>query len=533
MITVNAAPIENSIILDGNDTIITLTSSNGVGYYFRAFIYINDVLFDTQSWSRSNSFQAEKNLKNLYSAYFTKVFEEDFENGLVEQTHLKKKVNITIEERLLADDSIVGTVLIPTYYIMHNIKPVAFDDTSKLVFLGLDANKMLLPINGKISIPFYANTTAETIVVTLKNNFNTTLNTITLDSATAKKVFIYSFDLGGLTLINNTIYFTVSITVGSTTISKSYRLLELFDYPVKEIAFQNNFGYYIYSYFDGQMSIDNGLDIETYNQADGSEKVIEINEDFTYTINTGSLISSEKEIIRQIANAVNAKFYYNSEWLDLVTKTKRIREFQDRQNNYSENLVFSVKRNPTIQNPSATPEPFVPEILLNAVTGEDGYLYEADFDIDYFPTAVYWQVKPRATWSTPVAFEGTTSPQEFEPGLEGEAFDFRIMVMYNDTAYYSNVISVEEIFIPSLLLTSVTSSDDVTFSLAFDENFTPDEIFCSVREADIHSIVGELSGVTSPQSINLSAFTPPFYVRIFAIYEGVPLNSNEILYEST
>ena len=46
---------------------------------------------------------------------------------------------------------------------------------------------------------------------------------------------------------------------------------------------------------DGQMSIDNGLSGETYEQQDGTDKTIEINEDFSYSINNGSLLLSEKK----------------------------------------------------------------------------------------------------------------------------------------------------------------------------------------------------------------------------------------------
>jgi len=51
MISVINFPPENRYLLDGNNTPITVTSDN-VNGYFRAKIYIDDVLFDEQGWSR-------------------------------------------------------------------------------------------------------------------------------------------------------------------------------------------------------------------------------------------------------------------------------------------------------------------------------------------------------------------------------------------------------------------------------------------------------------------------------------------------
>lgn len=251
----------------------------------------------------------------------------------------------------MSDDTVVDTLSLPVFFILYNAKPVSFADTIKAAFLGLNAAKLLIPATGKISVPFYANTNSETIVVELKDNFGTVINTVTVASSTAKKIFLYNYDLSAaLPLVNNTIYFILTITVGASTITKPFRYIEFPDYDIKEIAYLNKFGFYVYAYLDGQMSIDNALSGETYEQLDGTDKTIEINEDFSYSINTGSLLLSEKETMREIVNALDAKLFYNGEWLDMVNRTKKIKDYQDRLNNYSENLLFSVNRNPNIAN---------------------------------------------------------------------------------------------------------------------------------------------------------------------------------------
>lgn len=351
MITINTSPAANRIILDGNNTDISVTSTNGAGYYFRALIFINGELFDTQSWSRKDAYTAEKNLKKLYNAYFATAFSSTFTPGVTAQTHLKKQVNITIQELLMDNDSVVDTLSLPTFFILYNSKPVTFIDTVKAAFLGMTADKIIIPANGKISIPFYTNASAETVVIELKDNFNTIIDTVTIPSDTAKKVFLYNYDLSAAApLINNTIYFILTITVGATTITKPFRHIEYPDFDIKEIAYLNTFGFFVYAYLDGQMSIDNSLAIETYEQLNGSDKIIEINEDLSYTINSGSLLGSEKAIMTEIVNALEAKLFFNGEWLDMVGRTKKVKEYQDRLNNYSENLQFAVTRNPDIAN---------------------------------------------------------------------------------------------------------------------------------------------------------------------------------------
>ena len=526
MITILTAPPLNKILLDSNNTIVSLTSTNGAGYFFRAKIYIDDALFDTQSWSRSDAFTTIKDLKKLYNAYFETVFNTTFANGLNEQTHLKKKVSIIVEERLLSTDALIASVSLPDYYIIYNTTPVSFSDEAVVEFLGVDASKIIIPANGKISIPIYTNTTAEEITVTLTDNFNTVLDTITIASGTAKKVFLYNFDLSALTLVNNTIYFTLSVQVGATTITKSFRYLEYPDFTPKEIAFQNNFGFYLFAYLDGQMNIDNALDINSFEQKDGTEKIYEINEELTYNINSGSLLSSEKQIINQITTALDAKLYFNNEWLDLVTKTKKSKIYQERLNNYSENLVFSVRKNYSVANNFETPIVEDPIITLTDVTGTDGSNYEVDFELNFAPIQLFYQTRTGLTWSDGVELPQTI-PQTITPELLGAAFDIRLFAVYNEATIYSGIIAVDEIIIPAIAITDVTSADGDTYEVAFTENFTPPTIYVEYYDGDSWSAPEALAGTTSPQDITPGLSGASFIFRLSGLDGATTIYSNE------
>lgn len=351
MIYIYKSPVPNRILLDANNTIISITSSNGFGFYFRAKIYIDNQLFDEQSWSRKDNFTAEKDLKKLYNTYYQSFFNPNFIGGLEQQVHMIKKVSITINEHSIGDDSLIQTKDLPDFYLMYNAKPVIFDDSIKLQFLAIDPNILQVPATGKIAIPFMINANNEALLVELKDNFGTVIDAKVKPNFTDKRVYTYNFDFSTVVLASGTLYFSLLITVGTTVISKNIRLFSSPKFDIKEIAFLNNFGYWCFAYLDGQLSIDNNLDIKTYEELEGSEKVYEINEKQTYTLNTGALIASEKDIVNQICTALEAKIYLNSSYIKLINATKKINTYKDRNNLYSENLTFSVRQNNSIDNP--------------------------------------------------------------------------------------------------------------------------------------------------------------------------------------
>jgi hypothetical protein len=350
MITIIKSPALNKILLDANNTEISISSTNGNGYYFRALIYIDDILFDEQGWSRKTEFLAVKDLVKLYNAYFETSFSAFTANGLVEKTNLKKKVSITIEERLLTTDAVVETVNLPVFYIMYNRTPVSFTDATKIQVLSKRPDAVLIPATGKMIIPIFVNANNEDFTVITKNNFGITLNSQTIASFTGKKIYLYSFDLSGMTLASNTIYFETTITCGGTTITLRYRLLRLPDFPVKEIYYKNNFGYFLPAYFDGELETDNSLKIDDYAQADGTSVIFEINEEAIYTINTGSLLLDERTIVNEVINSHEVYFKVNNVWTKINTKTKKELEFRDKKHSYATDLQFSFIKNGKIPN---------------------------------------------------------------------------------------------------------------------------------------------------------------------------------------
>lgn len=350
MITIVKAPSLNRVLLDANNTEITIQSTNGSGYYFRALIYVDDVLFDSQGWSRKDSYTAVKDLVKLYNAYFESEFIPFTINGLVEQTHLKKKIEIIIKEYFLETDTEVDSITLPIFYFMYNVNPIYFDDTTKIQVLGITPEVLQIPINGKIIIPFYIKAIAEGVTVVLKDNFGNTLNTQSIASFTNKKIFLYSFDLSGVILASNTIYFETTITCGATTITLRYRLMRLPDFPVKEIFFRNNFGYYIPAYFDGELENTDSLKISDYQEKDNSNVVFEIQEEATYVINTGYLLADERAIVNQVTTSHDVLLKIGYDWQKIQTSTKKVLQYRDKKHNYSQDLSFTFIKNGKVSN---------------------------------------------------------------------------------------------------------------------------------------------------------------------------------------
>ncbi len=350
MITVIKSPALNRVLLDANNTEVVIQSTNGSGFYFRALIYVDDVFFDEQGWSRKNDYTASKDLVKLYNAYFETILTVYGSDGLVEQTHLKKKFKITIQEISLSTGADIDTVDLPEFYFMYNANPVYFDDSTKVQFLGAIPPVLLIPTDGKIVVPFYIKAIDESATVQLKDNFGNIINTQNTPSFNGKKVFIYSFDLSPVVLVKDTLYFELSFSCGLTTIIKTYKLIRFPDFPVKEIYFKNNFGYYIPAYFDGEFEIQDSLTVNDYQKADSTKEVYEINEEATYTINTGSLLQNERLIVNQIANSHEILLKVNSQWRKIQPATKKILEYRDKKHSYAQELAFSFVKNGKVSN---------------------------------------------------------------------------------------------------------------------------------------------------------------------------------------
>lgn len=442
MIQVINFPPENRYLLDGNNTQITVTSDNADGY-FRAKIYIDNALFDEQGWSRKDDFTATKDLLYLYNAYFKPYFLGSFTTGLLEQTNFKKKVSIVIEEKDIDTDALFGTVTLPDFYLLYNVKSEIFNDINKLYIFGLKAEHMNMKKDGTIVIPFYANAETEDVKVTIYDDLDNILHTQTIADVNGKKVFIYTLNLSEVTVISSVLYLRAKIEVGAESIEKFYNVLRLPNYEVKEVVFQNNFGFYIPAYFDGDFEDVSGMKVQSYERYDTSTAVYAVEEDGTYTINTGGLSIREKEIVKEIANSIDCYFNNNGKYVRVNTATKKATNLKSRLNIYAEDLVFTFRAGLPFSNLDLATDVSTLELELISITNTEGSNFEVAFNSNFPLFQVYSRVRVNDSfaWSSPLIFSTSISPQNRIVSLGGSSFEMILHAVYNSTIIYSNIIT--------------------------------------------------------------------------------------------
>jgi hypothetical protein len=352
---ISQAPLENRILLDSNNTLVSVVSENGPGHYFRAFIYIDDQLFDEQGWSRSNDILATKDLKKLYHAYFENNPVEVTTNELVHEPSRVKKVDIVVKEFRITDDVQVDELALPPFFIIFNQTPEAFIDLDKLIWLDVQPAIMQAPKDALLLFPFYANTNNNSLVATLTTDEGEELHTQTLSSQSGKKVYSYRLNLDTLTIPEGTLFLAVTITNGDTSISKLVSLMDIVNYGAKQLRFKNNFGHFMYAYIDGPLEIENQTAGQDYETADGQERIFEIDETVSFKLSTGSLLASEKPLARQLANATVIFMKFNNQWLELTNKTRRFKDYEDFEHLYITDLLFTLKGNRDVDNDELNP----------------------------------------------------------------------------------------------------------------------------------------------------------------------------------
>jgi len=350
MIQVIQAPLENSLLLDGNNTLIKVKSDRGAGYYFRTKIYIDNVLFDEQGWSRIDDEVATKDLLNLYRAYFKPIFLTGIFNGITEQTHLIRKVKIEVSEYKLEDDSLEETVTLPEYFIMYSNKPFSFDDSVSYRLLEENSEVSMMPINGKISIPFYNKGEVDNVTVKIQKQDMTIVDSYTTAPHTDKKVFLFNYDLAAASLSENDLYLKVIFEKAGVKSEKLIKLYHLPSHQVRQLSILSLFGFYKNIYVAGELEAENSYKYEDYTDAQGQDVMYEVNSETEFSLNTGNLLSNEKDIVHQICTSLDIRFFFEENFLKVISKTAKNLFFRSKKHLYNTELKLKSKAKPWIDN---------------------------------------------------------------------------------------------------------------------------------------------------------------------------------------
>jgi hypothetical protein len=454
MIQVINFPTANTYLLDGNSTPITVTSNNANGY-FRAKINIDDAPFDEQGWSRKDDFTATKDLLYLLNAYFRPYFLGQFTTGLLEQTNFKKKTSIIIEERNINTDAILGNVTLPDFYLLYNVKSAVFNDLDKLYIFGLKSSQINMKSDGVIVIPFYVNANSENVKVTIYDDLDNIIHFQGVNNVTGKKVYIYTLKLSETPLVSSILYLKAKITVGTTKFEKIYTILRLPSYEVKEVVYQNNFGFYIPAYFDGDFEDTSGYKVESYERNDTSTAVYAVKENGSYTINTGNLSIMHKDIVNEIANSIDCYFNNDGKYLRVNTETKKSTNLKSRLNNYAQDLVFSFSAGLPFLNLNINGSmngqefliPILTAVAINFIQEEENggvpiFQFNSNYTSNFPLFQLFYQIRQSQNdnWSPPS--EISIANPLFGYGLYfGTNHQLRLYSYYNGTIIYSNILT--------------------------------------------------------------------------------------------
>lgn len=446
MLTVNSAPLLNRILLDANDTLISITSSNGSSHYFRVKIYIDDFLIDEQGWSKKSLFTANKVFRKLINPYYNFIFNPNFVTGVEQQIHLIKKIKLEVNEYSLSNDALSQSVILPEFFLIYNQNPVYFDDQVKLHFLQEDRIFSRISKKGKISIPFMVNANNETVNIVVKNDLNHVLHQITIPAFTGKKIFLYNLNLNSLNVLYEHLYAKLEITVGTNIISQIFRFFENPNFPVKELCYLNNFGFFQYAYFDGELILNTNYERKKVENQDNVQINYDVSETENYNLNTGNLLLDELKIVSEIANSLDIKINLNNVWKQIPSDLKRVNNFKDKVHNYSENLIFSVFKNQPILNNGISGVTITAQISIKNVITLQPFngQFQIHFEADFIFTQLYSQVRAsgNTNWSNPLLFSGVSSPQQRGVQAVGVPFEIRIYAFNGSTQVFSNIYLV-------------------------------------------------------------------------------------------
>lgn len=214
--------------------------------------------------------------------------------------------------------------------------------------------------------------------------------------------------------------------------------------------YQNNFGFYIPAYFDGDFEDTSGYKVESYERNDTSTAVYAVKENGSYTINTGGLSIFHKDIVNEVANSIDCYFNNDGKYLRVNSDIKKSTNLKSRLNNYSQDLMFTFTAGLPFLNLNVNGSITGQEagiITLNTLVylgTEDNLFY--DFRLTFttsFPIfQLFYQLmfNNSGVWTQPEEFTGLTSPQEYQT-VNYENHQVRVFAYYAGNIVYSNILS--------------------------------------------------------------------------------------------
>ena len=337
MIDIIQAPIQDSVIPDGNDTVVKVRSTLGSGSYISFSIFVNDELLLGKSVSKKSNGDASLNLQHLYDDYFENAFTTDVVNGFKTLSGLKVYVKIFAEELRISDGWSLGFKPLPGFYIIKATRPMEFN-SSKFQLLDVPVTEIPSPRMGALKFPFYAKSN---VIVTVTDDEGTVVlaMTSTISEPTVKE---FNLNLASLTLPENCAYIKVRFNeiISAASVITIPLIVDTI-YPVKQLFYLNNCGAYLIRWIVGKFKDERKLSPENYLNDKNTEVTYEIGEEAALSLNSGYHSINRKNDILAIAKSLDVRLKINGSWLRVAAATKKVPFTEDGEYLYEETLNFT------------------------------------------------------------------------------------------------------------------------------------------------------------------------------------------------
>ena len=158
MIDIIQAPAQDRVIADGNDTVLTVRSNFGPTSYIQFEVFVNDasVPFKTSTAAKDAVGKASLKLTRFYDDYFTNSFDTDLATGFKLLSGLKIKVSIKVTEKIIANDIVVSSITLPTFYSIKSALPMGGFTDNVFSLLDTPVREIASPKNGALKFPFFS-----------------------------------------------------------------------------------------------------------------------------------------------------------------------------------------------------------------------------------------------------------------------------------------------------------------------------------------------------------------------------------------
>lgn len=323
-----------------NDTYFEARSTAGANHYIQADIYIDNIFYKSQIWSKSDEFTAVKNLVDIYRNDFINEFAAHTSSGLIVKDNLRKKVDIKLVETNIATSTSTDAVDLPSFYIIAADRPVSFIDTIPMQLLDNQIDTIVAsPDDVAVFSLWLQNDNDITIDILSPNSL--VLSTTTYSNAVADNIHELVVRLTDATDIETYDYVRIRITDTSTNkIERTIRLIKNDLYDGNVIYTRNIHRQYIPYRIMGELKVDHELRHEIYKDSLNKERNYSYTDTVTLSTQSGVHSVLEKETIAYLAKSIGAYIYLDGKWMSVANETSKYNRYQDKKYVFTDALTY-------------------------------------------------------------------------------------------------------------------------------------------------------------------------------------------------